>query len=207
VCDQSTCGAESNDTCGGTCGCDGGTACFEGVCCQPVCDQSTCGAASGDSCGGTCGCGAGDTCVEGACQGAAQGDQCATAFAVVFDENGSFVFEGDTSDANSDYGYQAGDCPGETSSWGLASKDEAFHLTASVDGDYVVSLNAGFDSNLYAMTDCSDVSGTCLAADEQMELETITLSLLTGESAFVIVDGWANTSDKSGPYSLTITAP
>lgn len=206
VCDGLACGA-SADGCGGSCGCDDGTTCFEGACCEPACDGLTCGPGASDSCGGNCGCGGGGLCVQGSCEAAPEGDQCGTAYEVVFDDTGTFAFEGDTSDANSDYGYLGGDCPGETSSWGLASKDEVFHLIPEVDGDYVISLNAEFDSNLYAVTDCSDVSGTCLAADEQMTLETITLSLLTGESAFVIVDGWSNSSDKSGTYSLTITAP
>ncbi len=206
-CDGTSCGESSNDGCGGTCGCDGGTTCFEGTCCEPVCDGVTCGAGSEDSCGGSCGCNPGSLCVEGTCQTAPEGDQCSLPFEVVFDASGVFAFDGDTSDATSDYGYAGGDCPGETSSWGSASKDEVFLLSAKVEGDYVVTLNATYDSNLFAVTDCLDIANSCLAANEEMTVETITLTMKAGEQAFVIVDGWSNSSDKSGAYNLTITAP
>ena len=147
VCDGVTCG-EDTDGCGGTCGCDDGATCHDGACCEPTCDGVTCGGDT-DGCGGSCGCEDGNICVEGACEAAAEGDQCGTAFAVVFDDAGTFSFDGDTSDAYSDYGYAGGDCPGETSSWGNGSKDEAFLLTAKGEGEYVVTLNADYDSNLF----------------------------------------------------------
>ena len=120
-----------------------------------------------------------------------------------------FSHAGDTSGPTStpDYAYEAGECAGETNGFGGASSDDAFQLVAPSAGDYIVTLNADYDSNLYAVTDCDDIAATCLGADEQIgagQMETLTLSLAEGQTVFIIVDGWSNFSDVGGAYTLEV---
>ncbi len=116
---------------------------------------------------------------------------------------------GDTTDASADYSYPAGACPGEGGSWGAASSDNAYAFTPTVTGSYTISLtNAdGFDSNLYVVTDCSDIGASCLGADDQICsdcTETVVLDLTAGETYFIIVDGYSNNSNVAGAYTLTV---
>ncbi len=169
--------------------------------CVPSCDGVECG---GDGCGGSCGtCTDGGVCVDGICEAAPQGDTCADPYVV---DTIPFLAEHTTADFSSDYGYGADDCPGVSDAWGSGSNDTVYALTAAVDGTYTVTLDASFDSNLYAVTDCSDIANTCLAADEIFGTgETISLALTAGQTVFIIVDGWGNSSNQSGSYSLSVT--
>jgi hypothetical protein len=72
-CCQPKCGGvkcDTDDGCGGLCGCATGQACFKGLCCQTRCGQpNSCGkpiVCGDDGCGGTCGACAG-TCCDGLC--------------------------------------------------------------------------------------------------------------------------------------------
>ena len=141
----------------------------------------------------------------GVCVAAATGDTCDTPFTV---DALPFVGAGDSSTFLSDYGYASGACPPETGGWGAGANDVAYAFTPDADIDVVISLDAAFDSNLYVVTDCGDVDGSCVGGDEDIgtsAVESLELSLTGGTTYFVIVDGWGNSSSQHGPYTLTIT--
>ena len=206
VCEPDCAGkACGGDGCGGSCGvCPGGTSCQSGLCqCDPDCAGKACG---GDGCGGSCGsCAAGSSCSGGQCESdVALGDTCETAFGI---GGLPYTVLGDTSDATSDYGYASGECPGEPIGWGAGSKDEAYQFTPPQTGPYTFTLNAGYDSNLYVVTACDNIAASCLAADEEIgtgKEEVVHLSLVKGGSYWIIVDGYGNTTDQSGGYTLTV---
>ncbi len=200
-----------SDGCDGFCGiCPPGQVCDAGLCslvCEPACEGLSCG---DDGCGGSCGeCAAGEACEAGACVvlPVGEGDTCTTPFLV---GDLPFTVNGDTSDAQPDYGYGPNGCPGETSAWGEGSKDEIWQLDPPASGTYKIDLTAQYDSNLYIVTDCGDVDGTCLAADEKICtgcLETVTVDLELGTPYFVVIDGYTTgATSQDGPYTLTITS-
>jgi len=186
--------------------------------CTPDCDGKSCG---DDGCGGSCGpCGATDTCVEesrcapipsvcersGACEDL-PGNTCASAFPI---DALPYTDSRDTADFTNLYGYGADWCPGEDSTWGFGAPDVAYAFTAPSAGLYRFRLETGsglsaFDANLYLVSDCDDVRGSCLAADERSEDERVWREFEGGESAWVIVDGWSNTSSQSGSYTLDVS--
>jgi hypothetical protein len=202
-CDGYGCGVDNG--CGGTCGCGDGQTCNESVCCTPKCNNVTCGEAM-DGCGGTCGCGDGSVCIGGTCGAPPQGDTCEDPIVITLGAGDVTVVDGDTAASFPTYGYESGMCPGEEeSSWGMAANDQAYLLKATKTGLYTVLLDATYDSNLYAVLDCNDIGNTCLAAHETIGPETIEFDLTSGEAVFIIVDGWSNYSDQSGPYTLSVS--
>lgn len=107
------------------------------------------------------------------------------------------------------YGYEPGSCPGETGGWGSGSQDHVFTFTPLESATYTMTLTADFDSTLYAVTDCSDLETSCLAAIDEIGLgatETLVLPLTQGETTYFIVDGYGNSSDKSGTYVFSVSA-
>jgi hypothetical protein len=135
------------------------------------------------------------------------GDNCTLPFEV-----GGLPYSdsGDTLMAAADYGYGAGACPGEASGWGSAAPDYAYAFTPATTGLYQATLTPGYDSNLYIVTDCADVDGTCLFADEELgssASESIQSVLEAGVTYYVIVDGYSNTlATNGGTYTLDIAA-
>ena len=186
--------------------------------CVPDCVGKSCG---DDGCGGSCGpCAATDSCVEaascdpipsvceqsGACEDL-PGNTCASAIPI-----GALPFSDsqDTADFTSEYGYGAGWCPGVDATWGFAAADVAYAFTAPTDGLYRFQLATGsglgaFDANLYLVTDCDDVRGSCLAADERDRDERVWRQFTSGESAYVVVDGWSNVTPQTGDYTLSVS--
>lgn len=187
--------------------------------CAPDCTGKACG---DDGCGGSCGpCASADTCVEeascapipsvceqaGACEDL-PGNTCASAIAI---DAVPFSDTRDTADFTNGYGYGAGWCPGVDATWGFGAPDVAYAFTAPEAGLYRFQLETGsglsaFDANLYLVTDCGDVRGTCLAADERDEDERLWRAFEGGEGAYLIVDGWSNTSSaQTGAYTLAVS--
>ena len=221
ACASDTCeglGHECNDWddgCGGIVECGGCTEfvnsfCDAGTC---ACTPSTCadlGAQCGpqdDNCGGTVECGGcpgGGYCLVDECR--PEGDTCANPFTV-----GAlpFVGTGDTTGATPDYGYSVGACPPETGGWGLGARDQVWEFTPAITATYFVELDGSFDSNLYIVTDCGDVNGTCVAGDEDVgstNPEELLIKLEAGVTYYIIADGWSNSSSQHGAYTLTIEA-
>ncbi len=166
--------------------------------CIPQCQGLQCG---DDGCGGSCGaCNPGDVC--GATQQCVPNPGCVAAIPV-----GPLPFQhqGDTSTQTNDFNSVSGGGCGDL---GAASNDQAFTLTAGKTGDYVVTLTPQFDAALYVQGTCGDTA-SCQGSDDQLppQAETLTLTLTAGEVVTIVVDGWNNSFDESGPYILDITGP
>ena len=131
------------------------------------------------------------------------GDTCAVAFSV-----GGLPFstDGDTSGATDDYAYSSGQCPPETGGWGNNAPDEAYAFDPPTDGNYTITLNAAYDSNLFVVTDCGDVDNSCVGGDEVVgsgNQESLSLDLSAGTTYYILVDGWSG-AGAAGGYSLTV---
>ena len=207
-CINKVCG---DDGCGGSCGlCGLGQTCQAGGCaddCTPSCGNKKCG---DNGCGGSCGsCSGGEVCAGGQCNPlpVGDGDTCGAPFVVTALP---FSASGDTSGAAADYFYGAGDCPGETTSWGEASADHVYQFVPDETDDYTITL-AGevFDSNLYVVLDCDAIGTSCVGADEDVCsscTEELTVTLQAGVPAYIIVDGYSNISNEAGSYVLSVNA-
>ena len=181
--------------------------------CVPQCDEKVCG---GDGCGGLCGtCETGFRCVEedgctpikyvcaptATCESIPQGDTCESPILV---EEASFEYSGESTDFFDDYRYAANQCPGMKKAWGQEAPDMAFWFSPGEAGDYHVRLDADFDANLYATSDCGDIASFCLAVDQDENKdggESLLLSLDSEQGVYVIVDG-ASEEEDSGTYAV-----
>ncbi len=201
-CSADPCGS---DGCGGTCDeCAEGQACFEDVCCAPDCTGKICGS---DGCGGSCGsCPDGELCADAqdACAVPTGGDTCADALEVTALP---FTDDGDSSVYANDYEFGDGECPGVSYGKGGGSMDAVYTFTPTVSGGYNVDLTSTFDAALYIVTDCADIENTCVQAEESAfsgGTENMVVQLDAGVTYFIVVDGYSGSSDKSGPYTLTV---
>jgi hypothetical protein len=107
----------------------------------------------------------------------------------------------------SDYGYSDGACPGEGTGWGAGAPDVAFSFTPTATGDYLITLDGAFDSNLYVVTDCAAVDTSCVQAEENSigAPEVTTVALAAGTTYFIIADGWSNDDPSNGgEFTLSI---
>ena len=135
------------------------------------------------------------------------GDTCESAFAV-----GALPYSAvqTTAGAAADYAFGSGDCPGETGGYGAGSADQVYVFTPETAGTYQITLTAEYDSALYVVTDCGAIGTSCAGADDELgagKKESLNLALEAGTTYYVIVDGWHNSADKSGAYTLTIAEP
>ena len=170
--------------------------------CVASCEGKVCGS---DGCTGSCGeCALGDVCDVGQCVSAPQGDTCLDPF--VIDDVMPITLTGDTTDFQGDLGYEPWSCPGMELGWGAGSNDVVYAFEPSAQDLYTITLNADFDSTLYVMTDCLDVSGSCLGADDQHPTgEVVDVWMYPGTTYFIVVDGYGNVSNVFGEYTLDIT--
>ncbi len=162
--------------------------------CIQKCAAKGCGK---DGCGLTCGeCSNPDSCTPtGQCV-ALEGDSCENPFVI---DALPFLGGGKTSDANDFYVKGYGKCLGTwKSSAGSASPDEVYAFTPAFDGDYEVTLKAGwqFEAVLYVKEDCAAAKSLCAASATPM-----VMPLKGGVTYYLIVDGEYN--DKGG-YSLKL---
>jgi hypothetical protein len=78
-------------------------------------------------------------------------------------------------------------------------------FTPDSDGTYDFYLDAMFDSVLTVISDCSDVVNSCLgSADDAGSGESLSLQLQSGNTVYVIVEGYTGTH--SGEYTLQIAS-
>jgi len=175
--------------------------------CVGDCEGKTCGS---DGCGATCGeCGEAELCNgEGQCVSpdTVEGNACGNPF---FIDEAPVTVEGDTSDASPALFYGDDACPGDSSGNGESSNDEVWEFVAPVEGTYTAYLS-GFDTALYVVSDCDKIDLTCLGASEtEMSdgTEEVSFPATAGESYFIIVDGWSNSSNVAGEYTLEISEP
>ncbi len=139
------------------------------------------------------------TCVECDCpveptelQGA---DNCSDGVCL---EPGLFAVSGTTAGYAADYDP---DCI----SWGLAAADVVYEL-ALADGNSISAdlVSSGWDSGLYLMTDCLDMSSTLACDDAYPTNEHVEYTNNTGADMliFLVVDGYGS---GEGDYVLTYT--
>ena len=57
------------------------------------------------------------------------------------------------------------------------------------------------------VTDCSNIDGSCVGADEAFGIETLVVMLEAFQTYYVIVDGYSNSWDYSGAYTLSVSGP
>jgi len=180
---------------------------FTVTCCEPTgCDGSYCG---DDGCGNNCGCDAGDVCNPDTetCGAAAAGDVCGAAFELDSVSLPTTV-EGTTVGATDQYGYSAGKCPPETGGWGSNAPDVAYAFTPEETAEYHLSLTSEHDANLYIVSDCDNIDGSCLGGDEDIGsglTEDFAVTLEGGVVYYIIVDGYG--AGQAGTYSLTVGEP
>jgi|GEM_PF-315975 len=173
--------------------------------CFADCTDKNCGS---DGCGGSCGtCSLpADLCIGGTCTDPAtiEGNACATPFVV---DQVPFSATGDTSDALNHYGIGDGQCPG-FSEKGRGSNDQAWSFTAPADGNYRVDVftDEDWDAAIYVATDCAALAETCVASgDGHHPLpNSATVSLTSGQTVFIVVDGADNIFNDAGAYTLQV---
>ena len=206
-CEGLECG---DDGCGGTCGtCGEVDVCGpDGMCCTPDCEGKECG---DDGCGGVCAeCAPGFLCDDTfVCfdTTAIDGNTCENPFVV---DALPYEATGDTTTATNNFFFEADQCSGVSGARGGASNDHVYKFTTEVDGIYAAHLVADFDSTLYVLTDChSTADESCLSADDLSTgaEETVGGPLPAGTTVYVVVDGWHNTSNLSGTYTIVFDAP
>lgn len=114
-----------------------------------------------------------------------------------------FVAVGDTSDAANDHTAPVG-C-GTAGAAGGGSADEVYAFTPVQSGDYVITLEPGYDALLYVQLGCGAVAG-CVDASDVIGIgtEQVTLTAQGGTTYFIVVDGWSDTANVAGPYELTV---
>ena len=170
--------------------------------CIQQCAGKQCG---DDGCGASCGtCPGEQLCTEeGQCvdREAIPGNTCGEAFTV-----GPLPFTGtgDTSVGEDVYSFPQNACPQSYSGKGAASRDHVYLFNPPADGDYEIKLDATFDSALYVATDCAQIDKTCLAGADVSGPETLVLNLNAGITFYIFVDGWSNSTDLHGSYTLTV---
>ena len=192
--------------------------------CAPDCDGKQCG---DDGCGGTCGaCGGGLRCVDEptchpipyVCVGHAEcevipvGERCELPFEVDGEVDGEVDFlpfsaSGTTKSFHDEYAFGSGQCPGESSGYGGSAADVVYAFTAPGDAIYTIALDPNHDSSLYVVSDCADIAGSCLGADEVKgdgKNERLDLTLTGGERVFIVVDGRSSSAHQGG-YDLSIS--
>jgi len=170
--------------------------------CTPDCAGKSCG---DDTCGGQCGlCEQGLVCGgQGQCQDPDVGNVCEMATDIKVGD----VLIGDSSIGTNDYNFKSNICPGVSFSCGKGGKDQVYVFTPPVSGSYTFELDATFDSVIYMVTDCSNIDDTCVGAEESFGIETLVAMLDAGQDYYIIVDGYSNSWDYSGPYTLSLTGP
>ncbi len=173
--------------------------------CLPACEAKDCGP---DGCGGSCGscgessvCGPGGQCIPGS---EIEGNTCEKALEV-----GTLPFnaEGDTTVATNDFAFSEAVCPGEQTYMGQGSNDHVYRFEPAAEGVYEVTLEADFEAVLYAFTDCSDVDGTCLAADDSFTGMSISVHLTPPAAYYFAVDGWTHDYNEAGAYRISFAEP
>ena len=210
-CTNKECGM---DGCGGSCGtCAMGEFCSDAQTCESTTNGSCAGQCDVFTVGAPCQCDSlcfenndccADICTE--CPNSFLGEcaKCESAFPV-----GSLPFSttGNTSSGTDLYGFDKNTCPGNDNAHGFGSKEDVWSFIAPTSALYLVTLDPQYDSALYAVTGCPITTSTCLKADEEIgetATEFLILDLQAGQNIFIVVDGWSNSINTVGAYTLTV---
>jgi hypothetical protein len=130
------------------------------------------------------------------------GDTCGSAIAIDF--GSEWTFAGDLAPCANDYdpGVPGPSCTGSVA----PGKDLVLAIYVSC-GQFVTVDCApiGFDGAIYIVTDCSDVTGSCLAGSDAHGVggsEYVSLFSSTSRTYYIIVD--AHDAGTGGPFSLSL---
>jgi hypothetical protein len=171
------------------------------VTCTPNCNGKSCGS---DGCGGTCGvCGAGAACSSGACVNTPDNDNCTTPIFIAADNLPAF-HTSDTSAAKDDLYLPTGNgCTGGASA-GLGGRDVVYSFTPAATGQYLIAVDASYDSTLYVLDACDTPGDSCLAVSSSIgtQDEQLVAQLSQGVAYYIVVDG--SSSAASGEFTLTV---
>jgi hypothetical protein len=117
-----------------------------------------------------------------------------------------FSHAGNSSTTGNIYSFDAGACEGVSGARGGGSNDVVYLLTPEFAGRYTISVE-GFDAAVYVVQNCGDINGSCVAAADgpQSGLETLEIALAAKQDYYIIVDGWSDTLNIAGAYTLTIS--
>ncbi len=169
--------------------------------CTPNCNGKICGA---DGCGGVCGlCGVGAACSAGLCVDTPDNDDCSTPIYINSDQLPAIQI-GDTSAASDDLFLPTGNpCTGGASA-GLGGRDVIYSYTPAETREYLIAVDAAYDSTVYVITSCEDAASTCTAVSSSTgtQDEQIVAELSQGVQYLIVVDG--SSSAASGPFTLTV---
>lgn len=127
----------------------------------------------------------------------APGEVCSTAIPIAM----STTISGDSAGFENDYS-PGSSCTG----FGANGNDVVYSVTLAAGETLDASLTgttSGFDTSLYVVSDCANVTNSCLDGSDGSGTETITYTSTAGETVFLIVDGYGSTD--SGTYDLTVT--
>jgi hypothetical protein len=165
--------------------------------CTPQCGGKKCGS---DQCGGVCGsCLSSQSCTDnGSCEFIPANDTCNTA--TVIDSLPFTSSTGSTEVASGDYLVLPSTCDGgpAAATYG-GGNDVAFVYSSPVDQSVVFFFDKDltfFNTFLYVVSDCADIAGTCLQAQDSPinGAESLVLPMTAGQTVYVIVDGWSKGS-------------
>ena len=115
---------------------------------------------------------------------------------------------GDTSVAANDYAFGNWEC--ENGTWngtGETSGDQVFRFTAPEPDSYKITVTPeDFWPALYVVESCEDIANSCLVAQTGSPNwpTTASVTLLKGQTVFIIVDGYDSFQNEAGPYLLEI---
>jgi cysteine-rich repeat protein len=128
-----------------------------------------------------------------------QGDTCATAIPV----SASGTFTGNYDNCANDYEPQGPDCAGYVE----AGPDVVYAVTLGAGQELIATLTPGAsqDVALYAVTDCADVTNSCVAGADSGssgDPESFKYVATTAETLYLMVD--AHSTTVSGAYSLDV---
>jgi hypothetical protein len=167
--------------------------------CKADCTAKVCGS---NGCGGTCGsCGDGQICApdQSACLSPPTEDVCETAEVI---NELPFTDLGDSSEAIDNYNALGDGCLDAGTGGGA---DVVYQFTpSSTDLFQIILSGLTFDAALYVVSDCDNISMTCLGAAESLDDESLSVGLKAGTTYFIIVDGIDE--QESGTFQLDVVS-
>ncbi len=147
----------------------------------------------------------GDGC-SATCQLEIVGNTCELAFDLnAQTQAGPWSWSADTSAFSASYDAEEVDYSCSQSS---SERDGIASFTAPADGDYLVELEADFDSVLFVWDVCDPATAASLGCDDGYGNggESLSLTLTAGQTVFIGVDGYDGYyGTEEGPFTLTVT--
>lgn len=94
--------------------------------------------------------------------------------------------------------------PSACTGFSAGGADAVFSLVGTVGDVVTVTLDAPYDTSLYAVTSCSDIAGTCLDGSDQIgAAEEIQFVVRDTDPIYIIADAFS--TSPSGTFTLDVT--